>query len=492
MDSKFPGNFLWGGATAANQIEGAYNVDGKGLSIADGMPGGKARFQIMMDPDFEWDLDEVKYHYPNHKGIDHYYFYEEDIKLMAEMGFKCYRFSIAWSRIFPRGDEEIPNEEGLIFYDKVIELCKKYQIEPVVTISHYEMPLVLADEYGGWKNRKLVEFYNRYSRTLLDRYQKNVKYWLTFNEINSTFFIPLLSQGLITRTGSRDWKSVFKAFHNQFLASAETVKYAHCLDNNLQIGCMNIYTTKYSLDCNPVNQLENLHENQQFNYFCSDVQVRGSYPCYTKRIFDKYGVSFEDLDIQAGDLETMLEHTVDFMALSYYMSSVVSKTYNNSEKATGNMSIGMQNPYLKSSEWGWQIDPMGLRIGLNELYNRYQKPLFIVENGLGATDELNAGDTVHDDYRIDYLKEHVQAMADSIVDGVDLIGYTPWGCIDLVSASTGEMSKRYGFVYVDLDDEGNGSLKRIKKDSFYWYKEVIASNGKSLNKVTAEKETGHE
>lgn len=476
----FSEKFLWGGATAANQLEGAYDAEGKGLSVADAMPGGKDRIKIINHPDFNWDIEEDKYIYPNHDGIDHFHHFKEDIKLFAEMGFKAYRFSIAWSRIFPKGDETSPNELGLIFYDQVIDECLKYNIEPVVTISHYEMPLYLVKKYGGWKNRALIDFYVNYAKVLLNRYQDKVKYWMTFNEINSALFFPALGQGLVPSNGSDDKTNIFQAWHNQFVASAKAVKYGHSLDKDLMIGSMSVYSTTYSFDSNPINQLATQQSIQDFNYFCNDVQVRGEYPAFTERFHKDQNVKSSDLEISSEDLQVLKEGKVDYIGFSYYMSATKSKT-GDGAKASGNMIMGgIKNPFLKESEWGWAVDPDGLRYALNDLYGRYQVPLFIVENGLGAIDKIEEDGTVQDDYRIDYLKKHIQAMSEALEDGVDLMGYTPWGCIDLVSASTGEMSKRYGFIYVDLDDEGKGTKKRSKKKSFDWYKEVIASNGLNM------------
>ncbi len=476
----FPENFLWGGATAANQLEGAYLADGKGLSVADAMPGGKIRFEVLGSPEFDWTIDEEKYVYPNHKGISYYEHFKEDIALFAEMGFKCYRFSIAWSRIFPQGDELEPNEAGLKFYDQVIDECLKHGIEPVITISHYEMPLNLAKKYGGWKNRELIAFYERYAKVVLTRFHSKVKYWMTFNEINSALHFPALSQGMVLSNGAGDFKNIAQAWHNQFVASSLAVKIGHELDPDLKIGCMIIYATTYSLDANPVNQAATMEQNQIFNYYCADVQVRGEYPGYTNRFLNSRGVKFEDLDITKEDLDLLKAYPVDYVGFSYYMSSAVTVTGDESDTVAGNLLGGVRNPFLKASEWGWQIDPVGLRIALNELYNRYQKPVFVVENGLGAVDEITAEGQIIDDYRIDYLRAHIEQMAKAIEDGVDLMGYTPWGCIDLVSASTGEMSKRYGFIYVDLDDKIEGSGKRMKKKSFDWYKQVIATNGADL------------
>ncbi|MCZ2491549.1 glycoside hydrolase family 1 protein [Dellaglioa carnosa] len=478
--TKFPKGFLWGGATAANQLEGAYNEGGKGLSVPDALPGGTERFDITNQPDFNWEIDTKKYTYPNHDGIDYYHRFREDIALFAEMGFKAYRFSIAWSRIFPQGDELTPNEEGLAFYDKVIDECLKYNIEPVITISHYELPLNLVTTYGGWKNKKLIEFYARFSETVLNRYHAKVKYWMTFNEINSALHFPVMSQGLVASNGANDMQNVYQAWHNQFVAGAMAVKIGHELDPDLQIGCMILYATTYSYNSDPINQMATLEQNQEFNHFCGDVQVRGEYPTYTNRLMQKYGFKFSDLETTPEELALLKANPVDYIGFSYYMSATVDETHVAQDSAQGNLIGGVKNPYLKASDWGWQIDPTGLRIALNELYQRYQKPLFIVENGFGAKDEADEDKFVNDDYRIDYLRSHIEAMADAINDGVNLMGYTPWGCIDLVSASTGQMSKRYGFIYVDLNDEGQGTLNRFKKKSFSWYKEVIKTNGRKL------------
>lgn len=475
---KFPENFLWGGATAANQCEGAYLEDGKGLSIADAMPGGKERFKKVFAKDFDWTIDETLNSYPNHSGIDHYHRYEEDIALFAEMGFKAYRFSIAWTRIFPTGMEAEPNQLGLAHYDKVIDTCIKHNIEPVITISHYEMPLYLAKEFGGWQDRQLVDLYTKYARVLIEKFGHKVKYWMTFNEINGALHFPALSLGMVPSTGSTNKQLVFQALHHQFVASAEVVKMAHEMHDDIQIGMMTIYATGYGMDCHPLNQVANMEKGQEVNGFCCEVQANGEYPAYTQRMFNKYGVS--ELSMEAGDLDLLKNYPVDYIGLSYYMSTAIDVVDPEAAKVAGNLTGGIKNPYLETSDWGWQTDAIGLRIGLNELYSTYKKPLFIVENGLGAHDHPTEDFQVHDDYRISYLKKHIVEMGKAIEDGVDLIGYTPWGCIDLVSASTGEMAKRYGFIYVDKDDEGHGTLNRYKKDSFYWYKKVIETNGEEL------------
>jgi len=474
---RFPEGFLWGGATAANQLEGAYQEGGKGLSIADVLPGGKVRLNVLSGNEFKFEIDKSKYVYPNHDGIDFYHRYKEDIALFAEMGFKAYRMSIAWSRIFPNGDELIPNEEGLKFYDDVFDELHKYGIEPIVTISHYEMPLHLVKAYGGWRNRKLISFFERYAKTLFERYKNKVKYWLTFNEINGALHFPVLSLGFLPESEGNRLQHIFQGLHHQFVASSLAVKAAHEIIPDAKVGCMLIYAPTYSFDCHPENVWHALHENRIFNYLCGDVQVRGKYPAFAKRFFKENGV---ELEIHDGDLELLKRYPVDFISFSYYMSRTVKKVKSPEEMTSGNIIGGVKNPFLKASDWGWEIDPIGLRIALNELYDRYQKPLFVVENGLGAYDKVEEDGSINDDYRIDYLREHIKAMGEAIEDGVELMGYTSWGCIDLVSASTGEMSKRYGYIYVDKHDDGSGTLKRKKKKSFFWYKHVIATNGKEL------------
>lgn len=477
QEKKFPEGFLWGGATAANQLEGGYVEGGKGLNTPDVLPGGKVRLQLLKDPGFNFELDTEKYTYPNHEAIDFYHRYKEDIALFAEMGFKTFRMSISWSRIFPKGDELVPNEEGLAFYDRVFDELLKYNIEPVVTISHYELPLHLVKEYGGWRSRELVTFFERYVTVLFKRYKEKVKYWMTFNEINSSLHMPILGLGFAIEKEEDRYQPTFQAYHHQFVASARAVQLCHEIIPGTQIGCMLVYLPTYSADCNPENVLYALKEEQLFNYFCGDVQVRGEYPAFMKRYFKEHGI---ELDILEGDLELLKENTVDYIAFSYYMSRTEKKDKTPEEVGQGNILGGIKNTFLKASDWGWEIDPMGLQISLNQLYDRYQKPLFVVENGLGAYDKVEEDGSINDDYRIDYLREHIKAMGEAIEDGVELMGYTPWGCIDLVSASTGEMSKRYGFIYVDKQDDGSGTLDRKKKKSFYWYKDVITTNGENL------------
>lgn len=464
----FPDDFLWGGATAANQYEGAYNEDGKGLSVQDVTPRG-----AMAPPTKEPTPDNLKL-----KGIDFYHRYKEDIALFAEMGFKVYRTSIAWSRIYPNGDDARPNEKGLEFYDKVFDECLKYGIQPLVTISHYETPLNLSRKYNGWTDRRLIEFYERYAATLFKRYKGKVKYWLTFNEINSILVEPFMSGGILTPKEQLSSQDLYQAIHHELAASAIATRIGHEVDPENKIGCMVLGCPGYPLTPNPDDVFYTLQKDRD-NLMFSDIQVRGYYPGYVKRIFEEKNVH---LNITPEDEKVMRENTVDFISFSYY-ASLCHTTDPDVPVLVNNLLGGCKNPYLKSSDWGWTIDPVGLRYLLNTLYDRYQKPLFIVENGLGAADELidgPDGPTVNDDYRIDYLKSHLQQVNEALHDGVDLMGYTAWGCIDLVSASTAEMKKRYGFIYVDRNNDGSGTLNRYKKKSFGWYKHVIETNGASL------------
>ncbi len=454
----FPEGFLWGGATAANQIEGAYAEDGKGLSVQDVLPGGVVK-PVSAGP----TPDNLKL-----EAIDFYHRYQEDIALFAEMGFKVFRLSIAWSRIFPRGDEAEPNAAGLAFYDRVIDELLAHNIMPLVTLSHYELPLHLAQEYGGWTNRKLIGFYENFARTVFEHFRGRVQYWLTFNEINSILHFPILA-GIMNTTDKQD---LYQAIHHELVASARVTKIAHEVDATNKIGCMILAMPRYPLTPNPDDvwaALDAAHDDFTFG----DVHCRGTYPGYFLRKLREAGI---ELDITEQD-RIDLRNTVDFVSFSYYMSVCESAT--DTTHGPGNLIGGVPNPTLAASQWGWQIDPVGLRIILNEYWDRWQKPLFIVENGLGARDELVDG-TVADDYRISYMNDHLVQVGEAISDGVAVLGYTAWGCIDLVSMSTAEMSKRYGFIYVDRNDDGSGTLQRYRKKSFYWYKDVIANNGATL------------
>ncbi|MEG3272250.1 6-phospho-beta-glucosidase [Streptococcus suis] len=484
MTKQFPKGFLWGGATAANQYEGGWNLGGRGPATSDTYiavdPDKRKDMSHFGKPvsraDVEFALADQEGLYPKRWGSDFYHRYKEDIALFAEMGFKTFRLSIAWSRIFPKGDELEPNEEGLAFYDAVFDELNKYGIEPLVTLSHYEFPLHLALEYGGWKNRKVIEFFVRYAETVFKRYQGKVKYWLTFNEINILGMVGYLSGGLLFEDGKNDLEAMYQAVHHQFIASSLATKAAHEIDPENKVGCMLARMENYAATCNPDDVLAALKKDQE-NLFYTDVQVRGAYPSYMKRFFKENNIQ---VVFEPGDEAILKQYPVDFMSFSYYMTSITRALPDKDKATAGNLILGEANPYLEASDWGWQIDPVGLRITLNKLYDRYQVPLFIVENGLGALDKVEADGSIEDGYRIAYLEKHIQQMYEAIEDGVKLMGYTPWGCIDLVSASTSEMSKRYGFIYVDADDQGKGSFDRSRKASFYWYKDVIASNGANV------------
>lgn len=491
----FPEGFFWGGATAANQCEGAYLEDGKLDSTADHFTLGSRVTPRLFTEEFIQGQE-----YPSHVAIDFYHRYKEDIALFAEMGFKMFRLSINWSRIFPKGDEDTPNPKGIQFYRDLFTELKNHGIEPLVTISHYEMPFHLAKAYNGWFNRKCIDFYLNYCRTIFTEFRGLVKYWLTFNEINSALLDgnAYFAAGIYSSKckdmnagvlpGEKDLVQLaqesktekamqYQAMHHMLLASAQAVKLAHSIDSGYQVGCMIGGICQYPYSCRPEDMLEAQQARQNIFYYCSDVQVRGRYPSYANRCWQEAGVS---LVMEPDDEKILSEGRVDFYTFSYYSTGCVGAD-ESLKKTGGNLVFGIANPYLETSQWGWQIDSKGLRYFLNEIYDRYQIPIMVVENGLGQQDILEDNHKIHDPYRIEYLRRHIEEMKLAIHDGVDLIGYTPWGCIDLVAASTGEMSKRYGFIYVDRDDQGHGSFARFRKDSFYWYKRVIASNGEDLD-----------
>ena len=468
--SYFSEKFLWGGAIAANQYEGAYQEDGKGLSVQDVLPKG-----LCSGPTENPTPDNLKL-----LAVDGYHRYKEDIKLFAEMGFKVLRLSIAWTRIFPNGDEEKPNEKGLQFYDKVFEELHKYGIEPVVTISHYETPLYLVRTYNGWANRKMIDYYEKFARVLFERYKDKVHYWITFNEINSQLKAPFMCGGINTPKEELTDSELFQAVHHVLVASAKVTKLAHEIMPENKIGCMMLCTPIYPYTPNPDDMIA-VMESEHMSYFFGDVQVRGVYPGYMKRYFDEHQIEIKMLP---EDESILREGTADFVSFSYYSSTCESVTIKE-EAAEGNIITGLTNPHLKTSEFGWQIDAKGLRYVLNMLYDRYQKPLFVVENGLGAIDQLVKDDdcnyTVDDKYRIQYIKEHLLQLEEALKDGVEVMGYTAWGCIDLISAGTAQIKKRYGFIYVDRNDDGSGTMNRYKKRSFYWYRNIIKTNGMALH-----------
>ena len=476
----FPNNFLWGGATAANQYEGGFLEGNKGDCISDHLSAGSRTIKRRFTPTIEKDTL-----YPSHEAVDFYHHYKEDIALYAQMGFKVFRLSIAWSRIFPNGDEATPNEEGLKFYEDVFKELKKYNIEPLVTLMHFDMPYHLLKEYGGFKNRKVIDFFVKYATTVFDRYKELVKYWLTFNEINFAT-MPMGSLEILGLYDERttdytepydDIKVRYQALHHAFVASAKAIIEGHKINPEFKIGNMISHVTIYPSTCKPEDMLYVQQMDHMFNDFCGDIQVFGEYPYYSKKFFKDNDIK---LVIEDDDLSILKNGVIDFYSFSYYMTNCMS-TDLGYEMTAGNLLSGVKNPYLESSQWGWQIDPIGLRYTLNKLYDRYHIPLIVVENGLGAMDEMDENKQIHDTYRIDYHKKHIEEMKKAIEDGVDLFGYTMWSPIDVISSSTGEMAKRYGFIFVEKYDNGEGTLKRYKKDSFYWYKKVIETNGKNLD-----------
>ncbi|MEX0336157.1 glycoside hydrolase family 1 protein [Vibrio tubiashii] len=460
--TTFPNHFLWGGAIAANQVEGSFNQDNKGLSTSDMLPNG------ILSPHQtrEQRTDGIK-----DLAIDFYNRYPEDIALFNDMGFNCLRLSIAWTRIFPNGDELEPNEEGLAYYDKIFDELAKYDIQPFVTLSHYEMPYALVENYGGWASRELITFFERYASTVFERYKDKVKLWLTFNEINMSLHAPFTGVGLEENASEQ---AIYQAIHHQLVANAKAVKLCHQIIPDGKIGNMLLGAINYPYTCNPDDVIAAMHENNKWLFF-GDVQTRGKYPGYMLRYFREQGI---EIAMEPGDLEELASASVDFISFSYYASGCASA--DPKQKEVGNIVDSVPNPYLEKSQWGWLIDPKGLRILLNFLHDRYQKPLFIVENGLGARDEVDENGDILDDYRIAYLNDHLVQAREAVLDGVELMGFTSWGPIDLVANSTAEMSKRYGYIYVDRHDDGSGTLARKPKKSYYWYKEVIASNGGSL------------
>ncbi|MBQ3396544.1 MAG: 6-phospho-beta-glucosidase [Synergistaceae bacterium] len=478
-EKKFPSGFLWGGATAANQCEGAYDIDGRGLSSVDVIPSGQYRMKVARG-ELKMLECQTGYEYPSHEAIDMYHHCKEDIALFAEMGFKCYRLSIAWTRILPNGDDDIPNKAGIEFYRSLFQECRKYNIEPLVTIDHFDTPIALIKKYGGWRNRKMIDAYLKYCRVIFSEYKSLVKYWITFNEINMLLHMSFMGAGIVFDEDEPRERIKYMAAHHELLASALAVKLAHEIMPGCKIGCMLAAGNFYPYTCNPNDIFDSLEKDRD-NYFFTDVQARGAYPVWAMKRMKRAGL--DDICTDE-DAKILADGTVDYIAFSYYSSRCTTadpEIFAKHAKPGNAVFRSVINPYLKNTEWGWQIDPLGLRITANTLFDRYSKPLFVVENGLGAVDTLTEDGKIHDTYRIEYLRQHLLALRDAITeDGIPVMGFTAWGCIDLVSASSGEMKKRYGMIYVDKDDNGKGTLKRIRKDSFYWYREVIASEGASL------------
>ncbi len=471
-------DFLWGGAVAAHQVEGGWNQGGKGVSIVDVLSGGAHGVERVIT-----DGVQADYHYPNHEAVDFYGRYKEDVALFAEMGFKCFRTSIAWTRIFPNGVEDEPNEVGLQFYDDLFDELLKYDIEPVITLSHFEMPYHLVREYGGWANRKVVNYFVRFSEVVMKRYRNKVKYWMTFNEINNqrNWKYPLFCyccSGVIYSEHENPEQVMYQSLHHQFVGSAKVVKLGREINPDFKIGCMIAMVPLYPWSCNP-DDIMYAQESMHTRFLFSDIQVRGYYPSYIRKEWQR---KYIQIEMEPEDEVILREGCTDYIGLSYYMTIAVQARGEDSGNAIVGFPGSQPNPYLQASDWGWQIDPVGLRYSLNVLYERYQVPMFIVENGLGATDYVpEDGSKIQDNYRIDYLRAHIEQMKKAVIDdGIELLGYTPWGCIDCVSFTTGQYSKRYGFIYVDKHDDGSGTMARSKKKSFDWYQQVIASNGEQL------------
>lgn len=484
--SYFPKGFLWGGAIAANQAEGAWNLDGKGMSVAD-----VAMYKPSLDvKDYvsQWHVSPEQIEeamksndtrqFPKRRGVDFYHRYKEDLALFSELGLKSLRISIAWTRLYPQGTETTPNQAGIDFYQKLFKEMRRLKIEPIVTLSHYEMPLYLVNHYDGWVSRELVTLFVRYAKTCFENFGKYVKYWLTFNEIDSVFRHPFTTVGVVEEkypSKEEAEAAIYQALHHQFVASSLATKYAHEMIPGAQVGCMLTRTLAYPLTANPEDVLLAQRHNRD-NYFYSDVQVFGEYPLFMKAYLKEKNIQIKKIE---GDDAILKQYTVDFVSFSYYMSMIKSVNEESMEKVGGNLITSVKNPFLATSEWGWQVDPVGLRIALIDLYDRYRLPLFVVENGIGSFDTLENG-SIHDSYRIDYFSKHFEQINLACKEGVEMLGYTSWGCMDIVSASTSQMSKRYGFIYVDADDWGNGTYDRFKKDSFYWYQKVIETNGAEL------------
>lgn len=480
LPTGFPKDFLWGGAVAACQIEGAYDVDGRGLSTSDIHRYDKEMDRAHIEKEGGGTLAQIKAamndeegYYPKRYGIDFYHTYKSDLALLKEMGFKAFRTSISWSRIFPKGDEEEPNEKGLQFYDALIDEIIKDGMEPVITMSHYDIPLYLVTEYGGFANRKVAEFFVRYAKVLLKRFKGKVKYWIVCNQVNLVPTVQFGSLGIYDdqTTPDKMEELMYQAVHNQFVACAKIKKLASSIDPNAVLGTMIADGTLYPATCKPEDIVMTMQKNRM-QYFFTDVQLRGEYPVYALHYFEEKGIH---LDITPEEEQLLKDNTLEFLAISYYYTRICDSTKNSMKPFEGE-----QNPYLKPTPWEWRADPLGLYNTLSQLTDRYQIPIMIAENGLGAIDTVEEDGSIHDVYRIEYLREHIIQMKRAILDGADVFAYLSWGPIDIVSSSSAEMSKRYGYIYVDLDDYGQGSGKRIKKDSFYWYKDVISSNGEKL------------
>jgi len=483
MLNKFPENFLMGGAISACQAEGAWDYNGKALTFSEVVKKADPakRKMIQLPKVKKEDIDEAKKGpvsmYPKRWGIDFYHTYKEDIALLAEMGFEVFRFSVSLARVFPDLEEEQPNEEAMIYYEGIVDECIKYHIEPLITIIHFDPPIAVYERYGGWKNRKLIDIYLKYTKVLFMRFKNKVRYWITFNEINFALKASFKTLGMVYEDVPDREEGLFQAIHHQFVAAAKATAQAKQIDSKFKIGCMIGDICSYPYSCDPDNVLENQNYDRMINLFFLDVMSKGKYPYYMNNYFEKKKFN---LEMTSEDTVYIEKYTADFIGFSYYMSTVISADYADKDMTGSNIGQGLKNPKLKSSQWGWQIDPVGLRIRINHMYDRYQKPLFILENGIGAIEELTLDHKVHDNYRIDYHQKHLQQIMLAIDDGCEVLGYTMWSPLDIISSSTSEMSKRYGLIYIDQDDQGKGTKRRFPKDSFYWYKRVIATKGSAI------------
>lgn len=481
---SLPKGFRWGGAVAANQIEGAWREGGRGAAVSD-----VATYKPDADPkDYAIHhkitiasitaalADDDEQLFPKRRGIDFYHRYPDDLALFAEMGFTTLRVSISWTRLYPTGEELEPLAEGVAYYKALFTEMRRLNIEPLVTLSHYDPPMALALKHNGWVERRMIGLFERFARTCFTEFGELVNMWLTFNEIDGIIRHPFTSGGIIDETveGSLE-QACYSALHHQFVAAASVTKILRDISPGAQMGCMLTMLVTYPNTCRP-EDVAATQAKERLLYLCTDVQAGGGYPRLALRALELRGVSIPFGD---GDTELLAENPVDFISFSYY-NSMTESVRPDAERTPGNTVLGVKNPFLDSSEWGWQIDPVGLRIALIDLYDRYGKPLFIVENGLGMRDALTDDEKIHDPYRIDYFRAHFEQMIQAVDEGVDLMGYVSWAPIDLISASSSQISKRYGFIYVDQDDLGQGSGDRYRKDSFFWYQKVIASNGADL------------
>ena len=484
MSRRFPSDFLWGGALAGCQAEGAWLEDGKTMTVPEVMKFGKVdhkvtrQIKITMETiaEAEMDFDTVKY--PKRRGIDFYHTYKQDLALLAGMGLKCFRYSFSWARVFPQGDQDAPNEKALAFYDDLVYTIRSYGMEPLMTISHFDFPIYLIKKYGGWSDHRLIDLYEKYCRVLFERYKGKVRYWVTFNEINMSLKAGPKTMGVVDQGQPNYEEMLFQALYHQFVAAARITALAHQIDPANKVGCMVAYFTTYRYTCKPEDNLAAQFDDRMKNLYFLDSLNGKPLPYYAEAYFEQKGIC---LQTDEEELEEIRQNPADFVGLSYYNSMVSAGDTSQLELTNGNVASAYKNPYLPANAWGWQIDPVGLRYTLNHLYDRYHKPLFILENSSGFVDKLEEDGTVHDPYRVDFLRAHIQAMMAAVTeDGVDVIGYTMWGPIDIISSSTSEMTKRYGFIYVDQDDYGNGTKKRYIKDSYYWYRDLIGSNGRKL------------